>query len=504
MGAGTHGEFDGTPRADVSLPAPHTPGMPRRERRRSSVARDERLSLLRGDNPLVLKPLKDVPVAQKEVVFKQKLQLCSHTDFNWEDPEAQKGPKETKRAILLELVEYVHTAGGQKIFTETVIGDVISMVSANIFRAPPPPAPSLIPGGDDVAAGIASGGEDGDEVVFTEPSWPHLQLVYEFLLRFIVSAEVKAKTARRFLDTRFCSKLVDQFDSEDPRERDYLKTVLHRIYGKFMSHRGFIRKAIANVFYKFVYETEKHHGVAELLEILGSIINGFALPLKAEHVLFLEKALIPLHRPRTIAMYFQQLCYCVTQYLEKDPSTIVHIISGLLKVWPTSSSAKQIVFLSEMEELLELAGPEAVQPIMRPLFTTLARCVGSSHFQVAERSLFLWNNGTLLGRGILSQAHTASVLPLLYSSLAKQAAGHWNTTVETLARNVLKHYENADPAFYEATAAAAAREPEQRASEAADKASKWALVEQIAAKNRPGKPWVGRVAPPPPGVVVAR
>ena len=39
------------------------------------------------------------------------------------------------------------------------------------------------------------------------------------------------------------------FDSEDPRERDYLKTILHRVYGKFMSHRPFIRRSINNVFY---------------------------------------------------------------------------------------------------------------------------------------------------------------------------------------------------------------------------------------------------------------
>ena len=37
------------------------------------------------------------------------------------------------------------------------------------------------------------------------------------------------------------------------------------------------------MFYRFVYETERHNGIAELLEILGSIINGFALPLKEEH-----------------------------------------------------------------------------------------------------------------------------------------------------------------------------------------------------------------------------
>jgi serine/threonine-protein phosphatase 2A regulatory subunit B' len=62
-------------------------------------------------------------------------------------------------------------------------------------------------------------------------------------------------------------QLLELFDSEDVRERDFLKTVLHRIYGKFMQHRAFIRKAINNTFYHFVYNTERHNGIAELLEV---------------------------------------------------------------------------------------------------------------------------------------------------------------------------------------------------------------------------------------------
>ena len=38
---------------------------------------------------------------------------------------------------------------------------------------------------------------------------------------------------------------------------------------------------------RFVYETEHFNGVGELLEILGSIINGFALPLKVSKLLAL-------------------------------------------------------------------------------------------------------------------------------------------------------------------------------------------------------------------------
>uniref|UniRef100_A0A8R1EG85 Uncharacterized protein n=1 Tax=Caenorhabditis japonica TaxID=281687 RepID=A0A8R1EG85_CAEJA len=62
-----------------------------------------------------------------------------------------------------------------------------------------------------------------------------------------------------------------------------LRTVLHRIYGKFLGLRAFIRKHINNMFLRYVCETDSFNGVGELLEILGSIINGFSLPLKQEH-----------------------------------------------------------------------------------------------------------------------------------------------------------------------------------------------------------------------------
>lgn len=113
-------------------------------------------------------------------------------------------------------------------------------------------------------------------------------------------------------------KLLELFDSEDPRERDFLKTTLHRIYGKFLNLRSYIRRSINNVFFQFIYETERFNGIAELLEILGSIINGFALPLKEEHKLFLTRVLIPLHKVKSLSMYHPQLAYCIVQFLEKD------------------------------------------------------------------------------------------------------------------------------------------------------------------------------------------
>lgn len=111
----------------------------------------------------------------------------------------------------------------------------------NLFRTLPP---SSNPNG-------AEFDPEEDEPTL-ESSWPHLQFVYELFLRFLESPDFQPNIARRFIDHQFVLQLLDLFDSEDPRERDFLKTVLHRIYGKFLGLRAFIRKQINNVFYRYV------------------------------------------------------------------------------------------------------------------------------------------------------------------------------------------------------------------------------------------------------------
>lgn len=74
--------------------------------------------------------------------------------------------------------------------------------------------------------------------------------MYELFLRFLESPDFQPNIAKRHIDSQFVLRVLDLFDSEDPRERDFLKTVLHRIYGKFLGLRAFIRKQINNVFYR--------------------------------------------------------------------------------------------------------------------------------------------------------------------------------------------------------------------------------------------------------------
>merc|ERR1719359_1113987 len=314
-----------------------------------------------------------------------------------------------------------------------------------------------------------------DEEPTLESAWPHLQIVYEFFLRFVVSNDVDPKLAKRFVDQNFVLKLLELFDSEDPRERDYLKTILHRVYGKFMALRSFIRRAIQHAFFKVIYECEVHNGVGELLEILGSVINGFALPLKEEHKDFLSKALIPLHKVKSLASFNQQLSYCMVQYVEKDPRLAYDIITAMLRFWPVSITAKQVLFLNELEEILELMQPPEFHSVQEPLFQRIAQCIMCPHFQVAERTLFLWNNDYIVK---LINQNRQALFPIVIGALYMNSKQHWNSAVHGLTFNVLKLLMEADPQLFDECSAKHRQEAEDEGRRKMMRNQKWQELQE--------------------------
>ncbi|CAI9766200.1 unnamed protein product [Fraxinus pennsylvanica] len=381
----------------------------------------------------VLPMLKDVPLSDRHVVFIRKLQNCCIM-FDFSDTMKSAREKEIKRQSLAELVDLVQS--GSCKMNEIMQEELVKMISVNIFRCLPPSTH------DTGLEGI----DPEEEELFMDPLWPHLQLVYELLLRYVVSSDTDTKVAKKYLDHSFVLKLIDLFDSEDMREREYLKTILHRIYGRFMVHRPFIRNAINNIFYRFLFETERYCGIGELLEILGSIINGFALPMKEEHKLFLVRTLIPLHKAKCVTSYHHQLSYCTTQFVEKDYRLADSVIRGMLKYWPVTNCGKEVLFLGELEEILEVTQSAEFQRCMVPLFRQIGRCLNSLNFQVSERALFWWNNEHIVSL-IAENRHV--ILPIIFDALEKNIQGHWNQAILGLSSNVRKMFLEMDIELFE-------------------------------------------------------
>lgn len=368
--------------------------------KRHLLSRFEPLNYDRDRELTKLPDFDQVPPEEQISLFIQKVDQCNII-FDFSDPTHDIIGKEIKRVTLQELIQFI--ISNRFNYAEEMYRHVIAMFKKNLFRPIPPPVNPV--------------GElfdpDEDEPV-SELAWPHMQSIYEFFLRFVESPDFHHQVAKQYVDHEFVLKILELFDSEDPRERDCLKTTLHRIYGKFLSLRSFIRKSINNVFLQFVYETERFNGIGELLEILGSIINGFALPLKEEHKIFLIRVLLPLHKVKSLSLYHPQLAYCVVQFLEKDPLLTEDVIMGLLRFWPKINSPKEVMFLNEIEDIFEVMEPSEFTKIQIPLFAQLLKCIALSHFQVSEKVLCFWQNEYFL---TLVTESAEIVLPIIFSSL---------------------------------------------------------------------------------------
>ncbi|XP_068257790.1 serine/threonine-protein phosphatase 2A 56 kDa regulatory subunit delta isoform isoform X3 [Nyctibius grandis] len=396
------------------------PQIVKKERRHSS----SRFNLSKNRELQKLPALKDAPPHEREELFIQKLrQCCVLFDFI-SDPLSDLKFKEVKRAGLNEMVEYI--THNRDVVTEAIYPEAVIMFSVNLFRTLPP---SSNPTG-------AEFDPEEDEPTL-EAAWPHLQLVYEFFLRFLESPDFQPNVAKKYIDQKFVLSLLDLFDSEDPRERDFLKTILHRIYGKFLGLRAYVRRQINNIFYRFIYETEHHNGIAELLEILGSIINGFALPLKEEHKMFLIRVLLPLHKVKSLSVYHPQLAYCVVQFLEKDSS---------------------------------LTEP------------------------VAERALYYWNNEYIMS---LISDNAAKILPIMFPALYKNSKSHWNKTIHGLIYNALKLFMEMNQKLFDDCTQQYKAEKQKGRFRMKEREEMWQKIEELARLN-PQYPMYYAPTPLPP------
>ncbi|NXC70254.1 2A5G phosphatase, partial [Anhinga anhinga] len=443
----------------IKVPAPQT--VLKKDKRQSS----SRFNVSNNRELQKLPALKDVPPADQEKLFIQKLrQCCVLFDFV-SDPLSDLKWKEVKRAALSEMVEYI--THNRNVITEPIYPEVVHMFAVNMFRTLPP---SSNPTG-------AEFDPEEDEPTL-EAAWPHLQLFRSIssncLNTFVLACAKKVDYARYSCVILILKMLFAVFS--------FALLKWHRIslLGKAQVHAALLNVVEKSKREMFIYETEHHNGIAELLEILGSIINGFALPLKEEHKIFLLKVLLPLHKVKSLSVYHPQLAYCVVQFLEKDSTLTEPVVMALLKYWPKTHSPKEVMFLNELEEILDVIEPSEFVKVMEPLFRQLAKCVSSPHFQVAERALYYWNNEYIMS---LISDNAAKILPIMFPSLYRNSKTHWNKTIHGLIYNALKLFMEMNQKLFDDCTQQFKAEKLKEKLKLKEREEAWVKIENLAKSN---------------------
>jgi len=243
----------------------------------------------------------------------------------------------------------------------------------------------------------------------------------------VIHESIEVRSLKVYVTPQFVQDFLELFDSEESVERDYLKNILHKLYAKLVPRRKMIRKAINECFFSLIHETHKFNGAAELLDILASIISGFAVPLRDEHVIFFKNVIIPLHKVQTCSQFYEQLLRCSMLFLTKDRTLAIPLLEGLLRYWPFANCVKETLFLTELQEVLEVCEVEKVEPLIPKLFKRIVKCIGGIHLQVADRAMCFFENDYFLN---ILKTYKSETFPMLVPVIVDLADNHWHKILQ--------------------------------------------------------------------------
>ncbi|KAK2957434.1 putative Serine/threonine-protein phosphatase 2A 56 kDa regulatory subunit gamma [Blattamonas nauphoetae] len=450
----------------------------------------------------------DTPQSEHDSLLAQYFEACC-LPVNWADTatEEQILDRERKGTLLDSILEYLTTQQSlpedrpTPLFPQSLWHLVRKFVETNIIRELPPTNPI-------VAASLEY---DEDDPVL-ERAWPHLQQCYEIFLLFILSPDVDPKISRTTtVDVNLVTSLFTLFASDDPRERDYIKSTIHRIYARYASHRPLLRRLMSQSAESVVTTNDRLNGLPEVLKIMLSIIAGLTVPIKQEYQSLFHHTLLQLHTPTTLPLFHKQLSQAVCLYLTKDPTLFIPLVSFLLRTWPKVHSAKETLLLDEISDAIgsvgaaELIAMDAVQqtsqsapssqsstpkptgsgprlkvrhPLLTKLFEQISLSATSLQFQVAEKALTLFTLQPVID---LMTGLKMEVFPMLFTALHSSARTHWNGSVRDLSFSVLKLMDETDSILF--AGCAGNKKDTHNNKTAQEVRRKWERTELVAKMN---------------------
>lgn len=123
-----------------------------------------------------------------------KIKYCETIfDFKQEDKArpALEEAKDKKREVLLQLIALVEGESAQKnILIQQMLPRVFAMIETNMFRTPKVQTASLSGSAEEH---LDTKKDEEEAIIMLEEQWPHLQIVYELLLRIIIAKDLDCK-----------------------------------------------------------------------------------------------------------------------------------------------------------------------------------------------------------------------------------------------------------------------------------------------------------------------
>jgi len=159
---------------------------------------------------------------------------------------------------------------------------------------------------------------------------------------------------------------------------------------------------------------------------------------------------------------------------------ISDIISALLNLWPNAMATKQVLFLDEIEDLMNAKKSLDFLKMQAFLVRRLALCMTSPHSQVAERALGFWKNDHM---SKLFNLNRKTVYPIAVKALYKNVKVHWHGSVHGRTFEVLRMMVETDHELFDECSAESRKVALEEETKEEKRLQKWKKLEEMFAKK---------------------
>ena len=388
---------------------------------------------------------RDAPKGEINKVFDDKCKECKKIcDFSSEQKDEQ--AKKDKKLHLQDFSRFFSTARNFTIITPENMNHYFDMVVKNINRAFPKVPKSIVDCGDQIF----------------DAAWPHLQLIYEGLLKFFQGCPANLSVQHQTI----VPALISCCCSPDGRERMAVRDILKNFYSKSHNCRSQIIRISKSHFKAGLCS-------AELLDFFIRVIDAFKTPLSPHHKSFFQDAILYLHTTNNFFNFCLPLFQCINHFIVLDNFLFKSTIYFLYKHWPESNVKKQILFFSEIEGLLINFSNLVELETAEYLFKLIANAVQQPNLELSEAAM-----NVILGIAL------SKILPkfmnnaqsILVPALYKTGKKHWNNAIREDAIDVIDQLSQLSPEAFQKAKEVIASEKKKLSQEKEINAQNWKKI----------------------------
>jgi len=331
--------------------------------------------------------------------------------------------KFVKNSVLQDFILFFESQANSTSLGDGEVQTLLDMIFAHVFREQ-----------QDVSQKYMF---SDDFVPISEPSMPHLALVYQLLIQII-----KAYPEQESLGERFMKRLISRYSTPDISERTLLIGVTTTWLGLHSDETDVIVSYLCTYLIEYMAKERTPHILFPCLSIL---YQNFSLNTE-KYITHFTNYILPLLGAPHLTICQSQIQQIIELFINAHANLAVTIIKALLYHWPKTKSIKLVYFIQQIVYSMTKIKAREFKDIRVPVFKVIAKCSISSHQKVAEAAYSVWTKLPLEPM-IMDSARV--IFPIVYASVSKGLKTHWSSNIIDLLNSTMESMNRIDSFLFQ-------------------------------------------------------